>query len=104
MKLTEDMTPEERDSMRIAIKDYGFTLKHTMPKSLILIAPVIRDLDGTEHRPKVDIFWNEDIKQIDVKYTGGVSDAAKLLCDQFAAQMWEFFKERIAERETASRD
>jgi len=77
--------------------DYaGFKITNYTPTrfSLLLIRPNIHDGDIT-HTPEIDIFWNFDTKQVDVKYDGPISDAVKTLMDQFAESFGKFLIEKI---------
>ncbi len=68
-----------------------FTLKRTLvtPLSVLRVTPHI-NLDGTSHNPVVDIYWNQETKQLDAKYDGPVSGAVKTLMDQFAKSFTEY--------------
>ena len=60
--------------------------------SLIRVSPTIESKSGEIQKPVVDLYWDNETKQIEVSYKGPVSDAAKLFMDEFADQLHVFFK------------
>jgi len=82
-------------------REFPINTSYPPNPSLIRVSPTIRnEVTGEEYRPVVDLFWNDDTKQVDVTYEGPVSDAAKVFVNQFGAHLSTYIINRMKEKES----
>jgi hypothetical protein len=78
------------------INDTGFRIKNiafNSQPSIFRICPNIRETETSEpFCPIVDIYWNQETKELDVKYDGPISGAVKTLMNQFAETFTSFIR------------
>jgi hypothetical protein len=76
------------------INDTGFRIKNSNSSpSVFRICPTIREAETSEpFCPIVDIYWNQETKELDVKYDGPISGAVKTLMNQFAEMFTNHIK------------